>query len=398
MIDQSFNSANEYLALAGARVYVSPTEEPIRDGIVLIHGDKIAGVGGRSVVQVPRTARVLDCCGRTITAGFWNSHVHFFERKWANVTAIPAPELARQLEDMLTRFGFTSVFDLSSIWENTRSLRDRIESGEVPGPRIRSTGQGLVPPNPGIPPDPVLNFMGVMKAPIPEVANAEQAAAASRKLLDEGVDGIKLFISTPSKAMLTDGAIQAAVAEAHRSGKLVFVHPNTSADVQAAVRGGADIIGHTTPQSGPWDEKILAAMKERRVALIPTLMIWKYFLRHDRFSTQEKSVNTAVGQLRAWVASGGSVLFGTDLGAVDPDPSDEYTLMSEAGMSFRQILTSLTTAPADRFGESEQLGRIAAGLQGDLVVLKADPSKDLRALTAVQYTLRAGKIIYQASE
>jgi imidazolonepropionase-like amidohydrolase len=73
-------------------------------------------------------------------------------------------------------------------------------------------------------------------------------------------------------------------------------------------------------------------------------------------------------------------------------------LMSQAGMSFRQILASLTTAPAERFGESEHLGRIATGFQGDLVVLKADPSRDLRALTAVQYTLRAGKIIYRASE
>ena len=67
--------------------------------------------------------------------------------------------------------------------------------------------------------------------------------------------------------------------------------------------------------------------------------------------------------------------------------------MVEAGMSFRQILASLTTAPAEQFGESNQLGRIAAGLQADLVVLKDDPSKNIRALTSLQYTLRAGKVI-----
>jgi hypothetical protein len=65
-----------------------------------------------------------------------------FERKWTKAAGIPAPELGRQLEDMLTRYGFTSVFDLSSLWENTRVIPDRIESGEVPGPRIRSTGGG----------------------------------------------------------------------------------------------------------------------------------------------------------------------------------------------------------------------------------------------------------------
>src|SRR5215831_3999862 len=53
-------------------------------------------------------------------------------------------QLGRQLEDMSTRYGFTSVFDLSSLWENTRIVRDRVESGEVPGPRIRSTGEGLI--------------------------------------------------------------------------------------------------------------------------------------------------------------------------------------------------------------------------------------------------------------
>ncbi|TMA19766.1 MAG: 4-alpha-glucanotransferase, partial [Deltaproteobacteria bacterium] len=87
---------------------------------------------------------MVNCAGLTITAGFCNSHVHFFERKWANAAAIPAAELMRQLQDFLTRYGFTTVFDLSSPWQNTRVLRDRIESGEVPGPRIRSTGQGLL--------------------------------------------------------------------------------------------------------------------------------------------------------------------------------------------------------------------------------------------------------------
>jgi imidazolonepropionase-like amidohydrolase len=397
ILGQAINSANGDLALVGGTIYVSPTEGPIRDGVVLIQGGRIAAVGSRASVQVPRSVPSLDCSGRTITAGFWNSHVHFFERKWANVAAIPAPELGRQLQEMLTRYGFTSVFDTGSMWDNTRRLRDRIESREVAGPRIRSTGEGLVPPG-ALPSDTVLSMMGAMKFPAPEITDAAQAAAASKKLLEEGVDGIKLFASSPRSASLPESAIQAAVAEAHRLGKPVFVHPNSGVDVLTAVRGGVDIVAHTTPSTGPWDEKILVAMKERRVALTPTLTLWKYYARHDRISTQEQITNTAAGQLRAWVASGGTVLFGTDLGAVEYDPTEEYTLMAEAGMSFRQILASLTTAPAERFGESKQLGRIAVGLQADLTVLKDDPAKNIRALAAVEYTLRAGKIIYRAKE
>ncbi|HYL63525.1 MAG TPA: amidohydrolase family protein [Candidatus Methylomirabilis sp.] len=387
--------SNTPLALVGATIYTSPTDDRIHDGVVLIEGTTISAVGPKSQVRIPLDAQVLDCSGLAITAGFWNSHVHFFERKWSNAAAIPASELALQLEAMLTRYGFTSVFDLGSMWENTRAIRYRIESGEVPGPKIRSTGEALVPPG-ALPSDTVLSMMGTMKFPAPEIAYAAQASAAAQRLLDDGVDGIKLFASSPRSKPLTVETLQAAVDEAHKAGKLAFVHPNSGADILTAVRAGVDIIGHTTPQSGPWDHELLAAMKRRGVALTPTLTIWKYYARHDRISAQEQIVNTELGQLRTWLASSGVVLFGSDLGAIDYDPIEEYSLMSGAGMDFRQILAALTTAPAGRFGDASHLGRITPGYQADLVVLAGDPAKNLHALTAVQYTLRAGKIIYRA--
>ena len=383
------------LALLGATVYSSPTEAPIQDAVVLIRGGTIAAVGSRSTVPVPRAIQTIECSGLTITAGFWNSHVHFFERKWADAAAIPGSELGRQLHDTFSRYGFTSVFDLSSMWVNTRRIRDRIQSGEVPGPRIRSTGEGLVPPG-GAPSEQVCNMMGLMKTPLPEIADEAQAAAASTKLLNEGVDGIKIFASSQSAIALAASAIQAAVNQAHGLGKPAFAHPNSGADVLTALRAGVDVIAHTTPRFGPWDEPILTAIGERRVALTPTLTLWKYYLRHDRATIQEQTVNTALAQLRAWIASGGTVLFGTDLGAVDYDPSEEYALMTDAGMSFSQVLASLTTAPAERFGESNRLGRIAEGFDADLVVLKGDPSQNIRTLREVAFTLRDGKIIFRA--
>jgi len=105
------------LALVGGTIYTSPTEDPIPDGVILIQQGKIVAVGKRSSINIPQGVEVLDCTGMTVTAGFWNSHVHFFERKWANVETIPGPELSRQLQGMLTGYGFTSVFDLGSMWE-----------------------------------------------------------------------------------------------------------------------------------------------------------------------------------------------------------------------------------------------------------------------------------------
>lgn len=371
------------LALFGGTIYATPDAEPVRDAILYIENGRVSA---SALTTVPPNADVLDCKGATILAGFCNSHVHFFERKWANAANIPPAELLEQLQQFLTRWGFTSAFDLSSPWVNTRNLRARIEEGEVPGPRIRSTGQGLVAPG-VMPPDPVTHLMGVIKAQVPAVADAAAAASAAKKLIQDGVDGIKIFM----KQFPPDG-VGAAVAEARRAARPVFVHPEDGADVRAALAAGVDVIGHTTPASGAWDAELLSLAP--RAALTPTLSLWQHFFRHDRLSRQEQVVETAAAQLRGWIAAGGAVLFGNDLGAVDPDPAAEYALMAAAGMGFRQILASLTTAPAERLGGAA--GRIGAGLEADLTVVNGDPAKDVRALADVRYTLRAGKLAFRA--
>src|SRR5215204_4652243 len=131
---QSPNSSAQ-LALVGGTIYASPGEEPIRDGAILIDGGKIVAVGRRASVRVPRGTNVIETTGSTITAGLWNSHVHFLERMWTDPAKLPASDLTRQFQAMLTQYGFTSVFDIWSSLENTRQLRERVESGEVSGPR-----------------------------------------------------------------------------------------------------------------------------------------------------------------------------------------------------------------------------------------------------------------------
>jgi imidazolonepropionase-like amidohydrolase len=76
------------------------------------------------------------------------------------------------------------------------------------------------------------------------------------------------------------------------------------------------------------------------------------------------------------------------------DTAEEFRLMSRAGMSFQKILASLTTNPAERFGYSTHSGRIAKGMDADLVLLRADPAQDVRAFSKVRYTIRGGKVIY----
>lgn len=382
------------LALVGGTVYISAHDVPILDSVVLVKDGKIVAAGSRSVA-VPHGFEIVNCSGCTIVPGLWNSHVHFFERKWSAAAEIPTPELARQLQETFSRYGFTSVFDLSSSWENTSCLRDRIESGEVEGPRIRSTGEGLVSSG-AAPSETVMRMMGIMPTPMPEAADVTQAVDATKALLEQGADAIKLFVQAgASGAPAFSVEIVCAVAEeAHRAGKLVFAHPATGDDVLTALRGGVDVLAHTTPHSGPWTDAIFEAVRERNVALTPTLTLWKYFARHDRLPAQEQIMETAYGQLRGWIAAGGAVLFGTDLGAVDADPSQEYALMGTAGMGLAQILASLTSTPAQVFGDAVRFGRMGRGHEADIAVLRGDPANDIRALADIRLTLRGGKELY----
>ncbi len=354
------------------------------NGSVLIDGERIARTGDISTFDVPDETETIDCSGATIVPGLWNAHVHFFERKWADAAVLPAGELAVQLENF-TRYGFTTVFDLSSSFANTRALRDRIVRGELAGPNIRSTGEGLVAPG-ALPPPIVMKVMGVMNTPLPEVGDVQSARRAVRTLLDVGADAIKVFLSSNSGQAVIDAAVLQAISdETHQARKKLFVHPNTPDDVKMALRAGADVLAHTTPR-GAWDEEILQAAREGRTALIPTLALWKYVMRHDRHSVQEQMVASAVAQLRAWREAGGIVLFGTDYGAVDADPAGEYALMRDAGMDEDAILASMTSTPAAFFGDSER-GRIAEGFIADLAVIE-------RPLGPARLTIAAGKTMY----
>ena len=168
-----------------------------------------------------------------------------------------------------------------------------------------------------------------------------------------------------------------------------------------AIEGGVDILAHTFPSGAdrePWDRTLPGLMRERGVALVPTLKLWPYELAKARVPPEiiRMFLGNAQAQLRAFVDVGGQVLFGTDVGYMtDYDPTDEYVYMQQAGLTYAQILAALTTAPAARFGAASRAGRLAAGYVSDVVVLDGDPAEDIRALARVRATLRGGRIIYR---
>lgn len=387
----SSGAAAQALVLKGARVYPSPAAAPIDDATVVTSAGTITAVGKAGDVQVPEGSRVIDCAGKTVVAGFWNSHVHFTGPAWKNAAGAPAAALETAMQDMLTRWGFTTVWDLGSDLADTLPLRHLVNTGEIAGPEIFLT-RHLFPKDGHpvyIPPE----------AELPEAATPVQAAQMTRAYLGIGLDGMKLFTGSymgDKPVVNMDPAVAKAVADvAHAQGKPVFAHPQNRTGVDVALAAGVDILAHTIPRldSDPgYTDDELAGFRSGRTALIPTLSIFATLDRPK--SVIDRAVQSAVGELEAFSHNGGAVLFGTDVGFIKLyDTSLEFELMNRA-LSEREVLASLTTNPAGYFGAGRK-GRVETGLDADLVVLDGDPLADVRNLAAVAYTVRAGRIIYQ---
>jgi imidazolonepropionase-like amidohydrolase len=384
------------LALVGAKIYPSPTEQAIEKGSILVHDGRIVAFGPSAAIKVPLDGTVIDCRGLVVTAGFWNSHVHILTPGLLHAEKLSSQQITSQLEEVVTRWGFTTVFDIASVLNNTTHIRRRIESGEVKGPRILTVGEPFWAK--GGTPIYVKGFLEANHISIPEVESNAQAVERVRQQIHDGADGIKIFagsVERDSILIMPLDLAKAIVAEAHRAGKPVFAHPSNQEGIEVALQSGVDILAHTTP-SGPWSASLVERLKAAHVALIPTLTLWHVEMKREPPEEFEKGMSTVVlPQLRAYSAAGGQILFGTDVGYIEQfDTSEEFEWMSRAGMSFQQILASLTTNPAQRFGYSTRRGRIAEGMDGDLVILRADPAQDATAFSKVRYTILGGKIIY----
>jgi imidazolonepropionase-like amidohydrolase len=384
------------------KIYTGPDVPPIEHGSVLIQGGKIVSIEPGPVNGLASKAIHINCAGKVITAGFQNSHIHFTETKWDDAAHQPAAKLGQQLQEMLTRYGVTTAVDLSSFLANTVALRARVESGELAGPRILTAGSGLFPPD-GLPfyvreslPPEILKI-------IPQPSTPEEAVKILREEFAGGSDVVKLFTGSlverdRVKPMPVDIA-RAAVDAAHSSGRLVFTHPSNFAGIQVALDAHVDVLAHTTPIEGPWSDTLIAKMLAIHMSLVPTLKLWEVEVgkEHGTLAEQRGFAEKGARQLGAFSGAGGQVLFGTDIGYVtDYDSTEEYVLMKVAGLTPMQILASLTTAPAARFGETSKRGRIAPGMDADLVILDADPAEDVANFAKVRTTIRGGRIIYSA--
>jgi imidazolonepropionase-like amidohydrolase len=394
-------AAEPVVAIVGATVLVSPTDKPIPNGVVLLQAGRVLSVGTAQEVPVPAKATRIDGKGLTLSAGYWNCHVHFSGPEWQEAKTAPKEKLAASMEEMLNRYGFTTVVDAGSTLANTVALRVRVETGDVPGPRILTAGGPLFPKG-GIP---VYLTQTLPKATLEHLfqpATPEEARADVEANLAQGADATKLFAGSwlgggKTVEMPLD-ILKAAADATHLSHKQVLAHPQTLEGIQRSLAGGVDVLMHTAPDAGPWPAELVSRLVAAHLALVPTLGLWTVVAKDARMTPAraEAFVQGGVAQLGAFAKAGGEVLFGTDVGFHhQTDPSEELVRMAQAGLSWRDVLASLTTAPAARFGGGGT-GTLATGEPADVVLFRGEPVRDPRAFGHVVLSLRGGQVLYRA--
>lgn len=387
------------LVIHRAQLYTAPDAPPQPNTTLVVDNGLIREIrpSKPTDANLP-AATTIDAAGRALTAGLWNAHVHFTN-----------PELATQpqaiITDMLLRYGFTNVVDTGSVLAQTLGLRSAIQAGKLRGPQIALANGSFVFKD-GTP-----SYLPGIR--LPEVESADSAAPLVNSVLDAGADGIKIFSGsfiTPERTIYLPPDIIATISSAaHARDSFVMAHPTTVEGLANAVRGGVDVIAHTTAPQISIPPDIIRQMRSQDTALIPTLSLWRNeMLKFGQSKAQADFMeNAAVQQLRNLHQAGITILFGTDVGYMPQfDTTPEYVLMHKAGMDWPAIHASLTTRPAQRFGRftdaaattRASAGKVEIGAAANLVLFNGDPATDIRVLGNVAATIVQGRLLFTGPE
>ena len=260
------------LALVGGKLYPSPDATPISEAVVLASNGVITAIGSRSEVQIPADARVIDCTGKTVVAGFWNSHVHFTEGR-----------VAKRSQRAGRVAGRTYAGDADAVgFHHRMGSRFRSEQLLAAAPP-RQFGRSRRVPTSCLPatssPRAVIPPICRAEMQLPEAATPEEATQMSRDYLGMGLDGIKLFTGAfmgDKPVVNMDVAIaKAAVDVAHAQGKPVFAHPQNKTGVETVIAAGSTCWRTPFPANrAAIRPEQLARFKSQGIALIPTLSLF----------------------------------------------------------------------------------------------------------------------------
>jgi imidazolonepropionase-like amidohydrolase len=423
----------EPFAIVGVST-IDPTQSAARrdDQTILIENGRIAAIGPRASVTVPRNARRIDGAGRFVIPGLWDSHVHFMN---AGVTALP----------VLLAHGVTTVREMGGFLDSTRVWQRRMREGTLQGPRIITPGPILESPQylQGVR-DRSARLEGRLAPRVLPyrvgIATADDARRVIDSLVGLRVDFVKI------RTVASPEVYYAILREAHRARLRIAGHSPGVVPSHIAADSGQDDIEHALVLFTPADRALRAqSFVAHKTWYTPTLVVTQagtfsgdsantfifgpramdvdarrgyaspWLLGWWRMQVDERMADTSstnpanarrifqgsLEDVRAFHAAGVRILAGTDAGSVlvYPGPSlhEELALLVEAGLTPRDALWSATAGPSQFAGLDSSVGRLAVGQVADLVLLDADPLTDISNTRRIRAVVQAGRLFDRAA-
>ena len=389
------------------------TETPQDKVSILIHDDRITAVTSGYVT--PAGAEVIDLSTRTVLPGFIDCHIHI---------AAKLPSQTNATEDWLTHSdldrafdaavfmramlqqGFTSGRDVGG-GDDTVAVRNAINDGKIPGPRLWVSLEPLGPtaghgdPRSGL--DAGLSHPGWENG---IVNTPEEARIRVREHKRRGANVIKIMPSggiastgdDPRQQLMTNDEMRVAVETAHSLGLKVAAHIYPAGAIENAVLAGIDSVEHGSFATA----QTFALMKAHGTYLVPTLTVFEVFYVAARDHPELLTPGTAAKELANdllpkqnfpnAVKAGVKIAYGTDIG--QGDHAMEFGLMIAGGLTPAQAVTAATSSAADLLGAADRVGSIQAGRFADLVATDGDPLKDTAQFQQVSFVMKGG-VVYR---
>jgi imidazolonepropionase-like amidohydrolase len=393
--------------LKPTRVFDGVDPKPHEGWAVLVRGDKIEAVGPS--VPTPPDATVIDLAGKTLLPGMIEGHSHLFlhpynETPWDDQVLHEPLALRTARATVAAKAtllaGFTTVRDLGTEGAGYADvgLKQAIEQGIIPGPRMLVATRALVATGAYGPKGFEANVSIPQGA---EEADGANLVTAVRHQIGAGADVVKLYADyhwrpgEPSRPTFTEAEMRAAVEAAHSAGRTVAAHANTAEGMRRAVLAGVDTIEH----GGEGTTEVFKLMKERGVCYLPTLAA-SDAVAHYRGWNGAEPVPSMVAQARKAFslarAAGVNLCVGGDVGVfAHGENAREIELMVADGMPVPQALVAATSGNARAFHVSDQFGSLEPGLFADIIAVEGDPTRDIRAVRAVKFVMKGGKVYAQ---
>lgn len=390
--------------LRPARVFDGDT---VHEGwAVRVRGSRIEAAGPAATVGTSGT--VVDLPGTTLMPGMIEGHSHVFlhaynETPWNDQVLKESLGLrtARAVNHLKATLeaGFTTIRDLGTEGAAyaDAELKAAVEAGIIPGPRMIVTTRAIVATGSYAPKGFALQWTVPQGA---EEADGPSLIRTVRDQIGHGADWIKVYADYrwgargDAAPTFSIEELTAIVETARSSGRPVVAHASTAEGMRRAILAGVETIDHGddgTPE-------IFTLMAQRKVALCPTLAAGD---ATSQYAGWKKGTDPEPARLarkrasfKAALAAGVTILSGSDAGVFPHgDNARELELMVDYGMPRLDALRSATSVAAQVLHMDDRIGRIRAGLLGDLVAVEGDPTADIGALCRVRLVMKGGETV-----